>query len=214
MQRMHTNETTGSPSSSAIGPRNNDMVTMMNINTHRAKMLLDTGTTGPNLILGMFVQTYSIQTEPMNPPIVIRLATKGLKTVAKEQVTCPVEIAKGISIKTKFLVVPIKEYQAIMGMPFLQQQEVKLDTANGMATFGKHRNYTIQCNKARSASTTILATAATEIETLLDFKSEFSEVFPNDKPKGLPPLRKGCNHTIRIIPEKRGEFKKSYVPVI
>ena len=87
----------------------------------------------------------------MNLPIVIRLATKGLKTIAKEQVTCPVEIAKGIITKTKFLVVPIKEYQAIMCMPFLQQQEVKLDTANGTATFGKHWNYTIQCNEARTA---------------------------------------------------------------
>ena len=87
MQRMHTNETTGSPSSSAIGSRNNDMVTTMNINGHKAKMLLDTGTTGTNLISGMFVQTFNIQTEPMNPPIVISLATKGSKTVAKEQVT-------------------------------------------------------------------------------------------------------------------------------
>ena len=100
-----------------------------------------------------------------------------------------------------------------MGMPFLQQQGVKLDTANGMATFSKHQNYTIQCNEARSALTTILATAATEVRTLPDFKSEFTEVFPDDKPKGLPPLREGCNHTIGIIPEKRGEFKKSYVPI-
>ena len=213
MQRMETNETTGSPSSSAIGPRNNDMVITMRIGGHKAKTLLDTETTGTNLITGIFVQTYNIQTELINPPIIIRLTTKGSKTVAKEQVTCPVEITKGITIKTKFLVVLIKEYQAIMGMPFLQQQEVRLDTANGTAIFGKHRNYTIQCNEARLASTTILATAATEIGTLLDFKSEFPEVFPNDKPKGLPPLREGCNHTIRIISEKRSEFRKSYVLV-
>ena len=93
-----------------------------------------------------------------------------------------------------------------MGMPFLQQQEVKLDTANGTATFGKHRNYTIQCNEARSASTTILATAATEVGTLPDFKSEFPEVFPDNKPKGLPPLREGCNHMIKIISEKKGRI--------
>ena len=110
MQRMHTNETTGSPSSSAIGSRNNDMVTTMNINGHRTKTFLDTGTTGTNLISGIFVQMYNIQTEPMNPPIVIRLTTRGSKTVVKGQVTCPVEIAKGISTKTKFLVISIKEY--------------------------------------------------------------------------------------------------------
>ena len=60
MQRMHTNETVSSLSSSAIGPRNNDMVTTMNINGHKAKTLLDTGTTGTNLISGMVVQTYNI----------------------------------------------------------------------------------------------------------------------------------------------------------
>ena len=136
----------------------------------------------------MFVQTYNIQTEPMNPPIVIRLATKGSKTTAKEQVTCPVEITEGIMIQTKFLVVPIKEYQAIMGMPFLQQQGVKLDTANGTATLGKYRNYTIQCNKSRTAAT-IPATAATEVGILPDIKSEFPEVFPDNKRKGLPSLR-------------------------
>jgi hypothetical protein len=126
-----------------------------------------------------------------------------------------VEIAPQIRVKTQFLVVPIKEYQAIMGMPFLQQHEVKLDTANGTAIFGKHRDYTIRCNETQSAA--ILATAAAgtneETVTLPDFTREFPNVFPKKEPEGLPPLREGCNHKIRIVESQRGEFKNRYVPI-
>jgi hypothetical protein len=45
-----------------------------------------------------------------------------------------------------------------MGMPFLQQHEVKLDTANSTAIFGKHHDNTIRCNETQSAA--ILVTAA------------------------------------------------------
>jgi hypothetical protein len=75
-------------STSAIGPRNNDMVTTLRINNGKAKVLFDTGTTGTNLLSNAFVQTNGIQTEAMQPPVIIRLATKGSKTVAKDQVTC------------------------------------------------------------------------------------------------------------------------------
>jgi len=79
--------------------------------------------------------------------------------VAKESVTCKVEIAKGIIIETTFLVVPIKDYQLIMEMPFLKKYEVKLDTANSTVIFGKYWDYTIKYNEVWSAA--IVATAAT-----------------------------------------------------
>jgi hypothetical protein len=103
-----------------------------------------------------------------------------------------------------------KEYQAIMGMPFLQQHEVKLDTANGTAIFGKHHDYTIRCNKTQPAAILVTAAAGTNEETvtLPDVTKEFPYVFPKRKPGGLPPLREGCNHKIQIIESQRGEFKK------
>jgi hypothetical protein len=191
------------------------MVTTLRINNGKAKVLFDTGTTGTNLLSNAFVQTNGIQTEAMQPPVIIRLATKGSKTVAKDQVTCTMEIAPQIRVKTQFLVVPIKEYQAIMGMPFLQQHEVKLDTANGTAIFGKHRDYTIRCNETQSAAILVTAAAGTNEETvtLPDFTKEFPNVFPEREPEGLPPLREGCNHRIRIVESQRGEFKKRYVPI-
>jgi hypothetical protein len=203
-------------STSAIGPRNNDMVTTLRINNRKAKVLFDTGTTGTNLLSNAFFQTNGIQRKAMQPPVIIRLATKGSKTVAKDQVTCTVEIAPQIKVKTQFLVVPIKEYQAIMGMPFLQQHEVKLNMAKGTAIFGKHCDYVIRCNKTQSAAILVTAAAGTNEETvtLPDFTKEFPNVFPEREPEGLPPLQKGCNHKIRIVERQRGEFKKRYVKIV
>jgi hypothetical protein len=102
-----------------------------------------------------------------------------------------------------------------MGMQFLQQHEVKLDTANGTAIFGKHHDYTIRCNETQSAA--ILVTAATgtneERVTQPDFTKEFPNVFPEREPEGLPPLQEACNHKIRIVEIQRGEFKKRYVKI-
>jgi len=124
----------------------------MKINNKIAQTLFDTGTTGTNLKATSFIQVTGIKTESLNAPIIIRLATKGSKMVAKERVTCNVEIAKGITIETTFLVVPIKDYQVIMGIPFLQKYVVKLDSANSTVIFSKYRNYTIKCNKVQSAA--------------------------------------------------------------
>jgi hypothetical protein len=53
-------------STSAIGPRNNDMVTTLRINNGKAKVLFDTGTTGTNLLSNAFVQTNGIKRKPCN----------------------------------------------------------------------------------------------------------------------------------------------------
>jgi hypothetical protein len=60
-----------------------------------------------------------------------------------------------------------------------------------------------------------MAAAGTNEETvtLPDYTKEFSNVFPEKEPEGLPPLREGCNHKIRIIESQRGEFKKRYVKI-
>jgi hypothetical protein len=205
----------GKASTSAIGLRNNDMVTTSRINNGKAKVLFGTGTTGTNLLSNAFVQTNGIQTEAMFPPVITSLATKGLKTVAQDQVTCNVEIAPQIRVETQFLVVPIEEFQAIMGMPFLQQHGVKSDTANGTATFGEHCGYTLRRQEAQSAPIFVTAAAGTNEETvtLTDFMKKFPNVFPERALEGLLPLREGYNQIIRIVESQRAEFKKRYVKI-
>jgi hypothetical protein len=76
-------------STSAIGPRNNDMVTTLRINNGKAKVLFDTGTTGTKLLSNAFVQTNGIQMEAMQPPVIIRLATKDRKRWPKTKSHAP-----------------------------------------------------------------------------------------------------------------------------
>jgi hypothetical protein len=122
-----------------------EMVAAFKYGKKEGPTLLDTGTKGANFLSTQFVQANGIQTTKLEPPIAIRLATKGSKTTAKDEVTINVEIAKGILVKVKFLIIPLKSYAAIMGMPFLQQYKVTLDPANGEAKFGSFNNYIIKC---------------------------------------------------------------------
>jgi len=112
-------------------------------------------------------------------------------------------------------VVPIKDYQVIMGLLFLQKYKVKLITANSTVKFDKYRTYTINCNEVRSAA--VVTTAATgagdEIVTIPDFAKQFPAVFAEQEPEQLPPLREGCNHKIRIIPQRKEVFKRKYIRV-
>jgi hypothetical protein len=57
--------------------------------------LLDTGTKGANFLSTQFVQANGLNTTKLEPPIAIRLATKGSKTTAKDEVTINVECKDG-----------------------------------------------------------------------------------------------------------------------
>jgi hypothetical protein len=187
-----------------------EMVAAFKYGKKEGPTLLDTGTKGANFLSTQFVQANGIHTTKLEPPIAIRLATKGSKTTAKDEVTINVEIAKGIIVKVKFLIIPLKSYAAIMGMPFLQQYKVTLDPANGEAKFGSFNNYIIKCQRYSTAATiTSTATAVTtaaarmgsheqtmemapnlmkeRIRVLPDFKKEFPGVFPDKEQEGLPP---------------------------
>jgi hypothetical protein len=213
-----------------------EMVAAFKYRKKEGPTLLDTGTKGANFLSTQFVQANGIHTTKLEPPIAIRLATKGSKTTAKDEVTINVEIAKGIIVKVKFLIIPLKSYAAIMGMPFLQLYKVTLDPANGEAKFGSFNNYIIKCQRYSTAATiTSTATAVTtaaaimgsheqtmemapklmkeKIGVLPDFQTEFPGVFPDKEQEGLPPSRGECDHEIPIIPGMESEFKKRYVPV-
>jgi transposase InsO family protein len=214
------------PESAMTENRSEDMVVTFKYGNRKGPTLLDTGTKGANLMSTSFAN--GVSTRKLNPPISIRLATRGSKTVAKEEAIVEMEIAKGKMVKVHFLIVPLKTYAAILGMPFLQKYRVMLDPAEGRVTFGSLNNYTIKCQKFSTAAT-IVSTAATianitvsettnentneDLVVIPNFEAEFPEVFPKQEPEGLPPSRGDCDHRIRIIPGKEQEFKRTYVPV-
>jgi hypothetical protein len=97
----------------------NNMVTNMNINGHQARVLLDTGTTGTNLMSSSWAQTHNINTQELSTPVIIHMAPKGSKTNANRFAHANVELKQGTTERTKFLIVAISSYDIILGMPFL-----------------------------------------------------------------------------------------------
>jgi hypothetical protein len=181
----------------------NNMVTNMNINDQQARVLLDTGTTGTNLMSSSWAQTHNVTTKELPTPITIHMAAKGSKTNANRFAWAPVEIKPGNLGKerTKFLIVAVSSYDVILGMPFLQEHHVVLNTADSTASFPKH-DVTIQC-ATRQAKTFATSSATEEMPR---FDKMFQKLFPEKEPEGLPPLREGCNHIVRIDDEKLQDF--------
>jgi hypothetical protein len=122
----------------------NNMVTNMNINEHQARALLDTGTTGTNLMSSSWVQTHNINTRELSTAVTIHMAVKGSKTNANRFAHANVEIKQGTTERNKFLIVALSSYDIILEMPFLQDNHVSLNTADSNAYFPKP-DVTIQC---------------------------------------------------------------------
>jgi microcystin-dependent protein len=194
----------------------NNMVTNMNINDLQSRVLLDAGTTGTSLMSSSWAQNHNLTTKELPTPITIHMAAKGSETNASRFAWAPVEIKPGNLGKerTKTLIVAVISYDVILGMPFLQEHHVILNTADSTAHFPKH-DVTIQCTtrqaKTFATSSATFATKqvqteatsyATESEEIPPFDKMFPKVFQNKEPEGLPPLRQGCNHIIRIDEEK------------
>jgi hypothetical protein len=96
----------GPTPAATIGP--DEMVAAFDYGKKEGPTLLDTGTKGANFLSTQFVQANRIHPTKLEPPIAMRLATKGTKTTAKDEVTINVEIAKAIIVKVKFLIIPLR----------------------------------------------------------------------------------------------------------
>src|SRR5258706_14309236 len=139
----------------------NHMSTQLTVGGKPAKVLLDTGTVGTNLMSLNWAQSNGIQTAKMEKPTEIKMATKNSRATANYSATSDVNIGQGRKIVCNFLLVPIGSYDIILGMPFLTRAKVVLDPAESTATFKDHGT-TIQCSLTEQ---TITATAATAIST-------------------------------------------------
>ena len=109
------------------------------------------------------------------------------------------EIGAGQTSKTSFLIVSIAGYDAILGMPFLQENAVTLNTADSTAYFQK-LGFTLRCatQTPRTYATISSAMANEGIDKLPAFDQIYPEVFPEKEPERLPLLREGCNHVIQL----------------
>src|SRR5258706_9608750 len=140
----------------------NHMSTQLTVGGKPAKVLLDTGTVGTNLMSLNWAQSNGIQTAKMEKPTEIKMATKNSRATANYSATSDVSIGQGRKIVCNFLLVPIGSYDIILAMPFLTRANVVLDPAESTATFKDHGT-TIQCS--HTTSQTIAATAAMAIST-------------------------------------------------
>src|ERR1043165_6470664 len=129
------------------------------------------------------------------------MATKGSKANANKEATATAEICPGHKVRTKFLVVAISQYDVILGMPFMQENQVTLNTGESTAHFGRI-NYTLQCSTQNPRTNSSSATT----EELPNFQKMFPKLFPEKEPEGLPPLREGCNHHILLKPDATDTF--------
>ena len=129
------------------------------VNGCPAEVLLDTGTVGTNLMSLVWAQAAQLPTTQLDKPSEIRMATKNSRTTANHSAKAEVDIGKGRRIPCEFLLVPIASYDIILGMPFMKQAKVVLDTADSTATF-KDNGITIRCS---ATSPLAVASAATDI---------------------------------------------------
>jgi len=174
----------------------------MFINGKEAKVLFDTGTIGASLISAAFVTTHRIPSIEMKEPTKTLMAMKGSRSESNKE--CTVELAVGkLQPKGNLkLVGYLAKYDAVIGMPFLKQQEAIMECgglAIDLPKFGIRINCTPTSRSIRAPG------ISTE-----DVMGQYPEVFTEAIPEGLLPLRK-INHGIRLILGKEVKHLPSYL---
>jgi len=157
----------------------------MFINRKEAKVLFDTGTIGARLISAAFVTTHGIPCIEMKESIKILMAMKGSRSESNKDCTVDLAVGKLHTKGNKMLVGNLAKYDALIGMPFLEQQGA-ISECGGLAIdfpkFGIRINCTPTSGHIRAA-----------VVTTEDVIGQHPQVFPEAIPERLPPLRK-INH--------------------
>jgi len=165
----------------------------MVINGKKAKVLLDTGRTGGNLISASFATTHSIPCTKMKERTKILITMQGSRSESHNK--CPVDLVVGTlpTKENKMLVGNQVKYDALREMPFLKQQEVIIEDASLAIDFPK---YGIRINCTPTSGNIRVGVVTTKY--VID---QHPEVFLEVILEGLPPLSK-INHQIQLIPGK------------
>ena len=159
------------------------MTARLKIGGKLAKILLDIGTIGTNLMSLNWTQSNGIKSMKMDNPIEIRIATKNSRTTANYSAKEDVDIGNGKRISCEFLLVPVGSYDVILGMPFMIKTDATLRSGKGMATFGNSQT-TVKCATTEPIT---MAAPITIIDSLegsllsLDDTYEYHDLFPLDE---------------------------------
>ena len=137
-----------------------------------ARILLDTGIVGTNLMSLNWAQSNQIQTTKIVNPVEITIATKNSRAMANYSAKADIDIGYGKRISCNFLLLPISSNNVILGMPFMVKANVILRPGSGNATFG-NSNTTIKYAAIGGITTAIPITI---IPQVVDKETQNTEI--------------------------------------
>ena len=161
------------------------------INGKEARVLFDTGTIGANLISAAFVTTHGIPCKEMEKPTKIHMPMKGSRSESQKDCTVNITAGSFQTKGTKMIVGKLAKYDALIGMPFLNEHKATIECGTLCIYFPE---YKVRINCTPTSGYVRAAVASTS-----DIMDQHPEVFPEAIPEVLPPLRK-INHKIRFKP--------------
>ena len=149
------------------------------INGKEVRVLFDTGTIGTNLITAAFVTTHGISCKEMENLTKIHIAMKGSRP--ESQKDCIVNITPGSfrTKGTKMIVGDLAKYDALIGMPFLNEHKATIECRTLCIYFPEHK---VRINYTPTSPYVCAAVAST-----LDIMNQHPEVFPETIPEVLRP---------------------------
>jgi len=161
----------------------------IHLNGKEATVPFDTGTIGANIVGSHFVTTYGIPCIHMAKPTKIDVAMKGLRSESQKECSVAILVGKMRVPNTKMIIGNLAKYDALIGIPFLMQQQASIDCHKLTLEFLKQR-VRVNCTPPSN----YLRAAVVSTEEIMD---QHADVFPESIPEGLPHLR-NSNHRIRL----------------
>ena len=125
----------------------------------------------------------------MKEPTKILMAMKGSRSESQKECVVDIAVDRLQTKGNKMLVGNLANYDALIGMPFLKQQQAIIE-CGGLAIDFPKQGIRINCTPTSGN----MRVAVLTTENVMD---QHPEVFPEVIPAGLPPLRK-INHEIRL----------------
>ena len=174
------------------GPPLQALEATIRIDGHDARVLFDTGTIGFNLISNRFITTHNMPYEPLSKPVTLKMAVKGSRSSANNKCKAKVEIGRHSFSPTHMTISSLDTYDALIGYNFLRKHEAIIDCKKNSIYFPSQKLRIFCIPKSTKPRSAMAAPANAP-----NFITRHPQVFVNEVPQKLPPLRK-INHRIRL----------------